>query len=55
MGEDKRNMVQQLFKAQIALSEVLGRLHFNTTAAFSGWYEVLATEAAIFKRDGRPI
>ena len=55
MGEDKRNMVQQLFKAQIAVSEVLGRLHFNT-AAFCGWYEVRATEAAIFKRDGsRPI
>ena len=29
-------------EAQIAVSEVLGRLHFNTEA-FCGWYEARAT------------
>ena len=39
-------------EAQIAVSEVLGRLHFNT-AAFCGTKR--EQQAAIFKGDGRPI
>ena len=36
-------------EAQIAVSEVLGRLHFNT-AAFCGWYEARATGCHLQKR-----
>ena len=36
-------------EAQIAESEVLGRLHFNT-AAFCGWYEAQATGRHLQKR-----
>ena len=36
-------------EAQIAVSEVLGRLHFNT-AAFCGWYEARATCCHLQKR-----
>ena len=36
-------------EAQIAVSEVLGRLHFNT-AAFCGWYEARATGRHLQKR-----
>ena len=40
-------------EAQIAVSEVLGWLYFNT-AAFCGWYEARATGHHLQKR-GRPI
>ena len=40
-------------EAQIAVSEVLGRLRFNK-AAFRGWYEA-EQQPAIFKTVGRPI
>ena len=36
-------------EAQIAVSEVLGRLHFNT-APFCGWYEAQATGHHLQKR-----
>ena len=36
-------------EAQIAVPEVLGRLHFNT-AAFCGWYEARATGRHLQKR-----
>ena len=36
-------------EAQIAVSEVLGRLHFNT-AAFCGWYEARTTCRHLQKR-----
>ena len=36
-------------EAQIAVSEVLGRLHFNTEA-FCGWYEARATGRHLQKR-----
>ena len=36
-------------EAQIAVSEVLGRLHFNT-AAFCGWYEARETGCHLQKR-----
>ena len=40
-------------EAQIAVSEVLDRLHFNT-AAFCGWYEARATGRHL-QKTGRPI
>ena len=40
-------------EAQIAVSEVLDRLHFNT-AAFCGWYEAQATGRHL-QKTGRPI
>ena len=36
-------------EAQLAVSEVLGRLHFNT-AAFCGWYEARATGHRLQRR-----
>ena len=40
-------------EAQIAVSEVFDRLHFNT-AAFCGWYEARATGRHL-QKTGRPI
>ena len=40
-------------EAHIAVSEDLSRLHFNT-AVFCDWSKC-EQQAAIFKRDGRPI
>ena len=40
-------------EAQIAVSKLLDRLHFNT-AAFCGWYEARATGRHL-QKTGRPI